>query len=73
MATVNIQEALREENAALRKEIAAAHAVLDRAGRDEPALHLSERIDRLVKAHAAAERTIAALQAQMKELRSDAH
>lgn len=72
MATVNTQEALLEDNRALRKEIADAQAALDKAGRDEPAMRLCERIERLVKAHAAAERTIAALQVQIKEL-SDAH
>jgi predicted GTPase len=73
VANVNIQEALRKENAALREEITSAHTVLDKSGRGEPALHLSERVERLIKAHAAAERTIAALQAQIKELRSDVH
>lgn len=44
MARVAIQEALLEDNKAFRDEIAAAHAVLDRAGRVEPTKHLSERI-----------------------------
>ena len=62
---------LVRENKVLLGELAAAHAVLDGAGRDEPALRLSERVEQFVKAHAAAERTIAALQAQIKELRDD--
>ena len=62
---------LARENKVLLGELAAAHAVLDGAGRDEPALRLSERVAHLVKAHAAAERTIAALQAQIKELRAE--
>lgn len=69
MAKVDVQGLLLEDNKALRKEITDAQAELDQAGIDEPAMRLSERIRRLVRAHAAAERTIAVLQKQIAELK----
>lgn len=76
-ALITEVEGLQRENRVLLEELAVAHRVLDGARRSEPAMRLCERVGELVKeverleqARLAAERTIAALQAQIKDLKA---